>query len=422
MEVDMTKRSAFSLLLGLLLLASITASFTGCGKHPLEKGPFPCLLMTQSVFEQVKGPDGRMMPKPGPATLVIVRKTAGGWEDVRLQDSESNVFHKAMMCPMEWKPRSIITIGAMEAALKIWTWDQGTWQAETVWKTKFGGKWDRLRDIEIGDVTGDGVDEMVVATHDQGVIGVVRKTPGGWEITELNRTEGTFVHEIEIGDVDGDGKMEFFATPSEPNKATMESQPGQVIMYRWDGGKFKKTIVDSFTESHAKEILAADLDGDGISTLFSVREAVTRKAEGTDRTKVIEPVQIIQYSFDGSEIGKKVVVTLDDHQCRFLAAGDVDGDGMGDLVAATMKSGLWIMRRQEDGGWVASSIDRSSSGYEHTTLIADLEKDGKNEIYVAADDQEELRMYEWDGVKFVKEVMLPIEGSAITWNLMPGTY
>ena len=418
----MKRRSALSISLGMLLLGGVVLSFTGCGKHPLEKGPFPCLLMTQSVFEHVKGPDGKMMPKPGPATLVIVRKTPDGWEDVLLQDPESNVFHKAMMCPEEWKSNSIITIGAVEAALKIWTWVEGAWQSETLWKTKFGGKWDRLRDIEIGDVTGDGVDEMVIATHDQGVIGVVRKTPDGWEINELNRMEGTFVHEIEIGDVDGDGKAEFFATPSEPNKATIESQPGQVIMYRWDGEKFERTVVDSFTESHAKEILAADLDGDGISTLFSVREAVTRKAESGGRTKVIEPVQIIQYSFDGEKIGKKVVVTLDDHQCRFLTAGDVDGDGKGDLVAAAMKSGLWVMRLQEDGEWKVGSIDRSSSGYEHTTLIADLEGDGKREIYVAADDQEELRRYEWDGKRFVKEAMLPIAGSAITWNLMPGTY
>jgi hypothetical protein len=379
--------------------------------------------MTQSTFEQVTGPDGKTQVKPGPAKLVIVRKTPNGWKEIHLDDPGSNVFHKAMMCPPEWRPASILTIGAMAAALKIWSWDAGAWEAETVWKTTFGGKWDRLRDIELGDVTGDGELDMVVATHDQGVIGVIERKGGEWNITELNRTPGTFVHEIEIGDVNGDGTNEFFATPSEPNKETMESQPGMVVMYRWNGNGFTRTVVDEFVKSHAKEILCADVDGDGIPTLFSVREAVTRKVGDSDQTSILEPVNIIRYSFEGETIGKEVIATIQDHQCRFLTAGDVNGDGKTDMVAAAMKSGLWLLQKQEDTGkWVATSIDRNSSGYEHTTLIADLENDGRLEIYVAADDQEELRRYEWNGTKFEKEVIAPIKGSAITWNLMPGTY
>jgi len=107
----------------------------------------------------------------------------------------------------------------------------------------FGGKFDRLRDVEVGDVTGDGRPEIVVATHDQGVVGVIEKSGGKWFARELDREQGIFVHEVEIGDVDGDGLNEFFVTPSDRNRATFVSQPGKIVMYRWNGKSFEKRVL-----------------------------------------------------------------------------------------------------------------------------------------------------------------------------------
>ena len=38
-----------------------------------------------------------------------------------------------------------------------------------------------------------------------------------------------------------------------------------------------RTVVEDFTGSHAKEVLTVDLDGKGVSTLFSVVEAETKR-------------------------------------------------------------------------------------------------------------------------------------------------
>ena len=38
------------------------------------------------------------------------------------------------------------------------------WTSETLWTRKWGGKFNRLRDVEIGDVNGDGKDDIVIAT------------------------------------------------------------------------------------------------------------------------------------------------------------------------------------------------------------------------------------------------------------------
>ena len=110
----------------------------------------------------------------------------------------------------------------------------------------------------------------MIATHDQGVIAVVHPEQD-WRVEEVDRQPDTFVHEIEIGDIDGDGVAEFFATPSKPNKLD-EEQPGEVAMYRHADGGWQKSIVDAPGDTHAKEILVADIDRDAKSELFVVWE------------------------------------------------------------------------------------------------------------------------------------------------------
>jgi hypothetical protein len=42
------------------------------------------------------------------------------------------------------------------------------------------------------------------------------------------------------------------------------------------------------------------------------------------------------------------IATISDATCRCLTAGDVDGDGRKELVAAAHKSGLWLLRPGSD--------------------------------------------------------------------------
>jgi hypothetical protein len=383
-------------------------------RDALEGGPFPAILMVQAQFEMVTGDDGRSKPVPGPAKLAIIRKRPDRWEAVVVEDDESNVFHKAVPFPLPDGGNGILTIGAEEARLKLWRWDGRAWSAEVLWGPTFGGKWDRLRDVEVGDVTGDGTPEILVATHDQGVVAVLAPSADGWAVTELGRKPETFVHEVEIGDVDGDGLQEFFVTPSEPNKLGVP-QPGVVMMYRWDGLQFQASVVDSFPTRHAKEILVVDLDGDGTASLFVVLEAVLEGPEGSETIK--EPVEIRRYEFAQGGTEHDVVATLPDAQCRFLVPGDFQGDGATELVAAAMKSGLWLITPHDEIPWAKEQIDPNSSGYEHACITCDLDGDGADELYVASDDQGELRCYRWSEGGFQTEIVRPLADNVITWNL-----
>lgn len=376
-------------------------------QDPLVGGPFPTIVLSQAWFW--KGLDKK--PLPMPARLEFWRKTDQGWTSSRLEDPDSNVFHKAV-----FYDGGLLTIAGEKALLKKWTFENGAWKQETLLERNFGGKFSRFRDLEIGDVDGDGKDELVMATHDQGEI-VVYNPDDPQNVFELDKTPDTIVHEIEIGDIDGDGKKEFFATPSGRN-STEGSQAGAFVMYRWDGTTYKRTVVEQFGATHAKEALVTDIDGDGKAEIFAVLEAEASKDKG-----IITPVTIRQYTpnkkggFDHQDI-----MTIDDRQCRFLVPADLDGDGKTELVASAMSSGVWLLRN--DGGtWSKELIDSNSGGFEHAAIVADLDGDGHQELYVSEDDQAELKEYTWNAEKkaFDSQLVGKLASSTFTWNLAAGS-
>jgi len=377
------------------------------------------LLVATSQFEV--GPDGQVLPNPGPARLEILERRAGRWTRRALEDPASNVFHKAFAYAGPDGP-AIVTLGGNAAAVKRWRpTSDGGFVAETLWETSFGGKQNRMRDAEVADLGSGSPVDIAVATHDQGVVALLQPKPGGgFALRELDREADTFVHEIEIGDLDGDGVNEIYATPSEPNRLDGSPQAGKVVRYVPAKGE-GRTLVADLGARHAKEILAGDVDGDGRDELYVAVEAET---EGSgDSTRIKAPVEIRRFDAGTDPAAGVVIATIDDRLTRFLTAGDVDGDGRKELVAAGFRSGLWLLRPGTDpkAAWQIESIDRASSGFEHAALLTDLDGDGRAELYVASDDQGEIRRYVWKDGAFARETIhaRPVPGSAFVWNLMP---
>jgi hypothetical protein len=348
-------------------------------------------------------------PVPQPARLGILVPGRDGWTWRSVDDPASNVFHKAMAYEVEAGRTGVLTAGGTAAILKVWLPGGDT---RTLWESDFGGAFSRMRDVEVVDVYGTGSPDLVVATHDQGVVAVVSPDgAGGFRAVELDREPDTIVHEVEAGDLDGDGVVEVYATPSLPNKLDGTPQPGEVVRYVPAKGE-GRTVVAALGDRHAKEILVSDVDGDGRDELYASVEAVSGGQ-----------VEIRRYDAGTDPAAGIAIASLADSLCRFLTAGDVDGDGRREMVAAAHKSGLWLLRPGADprGEWQVELVDRESSGFEHAAVLTDLDGDGVDELYVANDKGGEVNRYVWREGTPVKTVLYTHPGglSGFTWNIMP---
>jgi hypothetical protein len=427
----MRDRALISCTLSALLLAS-------CGSKPSADKAAPAADKGQPAAapaEQTKAaPAKRGLvlalaqfagSTPKPARFELLTPAAGTFQVEGMEDADSNVFHKVIPLVEPQKPPLLITLGGSKAFVKAYQRGAHGFVAETLWTESFGGKFDRMRDAEIGDLDGDGTPDIAVGTHDQGVVSYLHRVGGGpWKVEHLDKQADTFIHEIELGDLDGDGALEIYATPSEPNRLDAGEQSGQVVRYV---PKLKqgRTVVADLKKRHAKEILVKDVDGDGRDELYVAVEALTKGDR--NNVEIVEPVEIRRYDRDTPKDKGKVVGRIRDRYCRFLTAGDVDGDGKKELVAAAFRSGVWLLRPGKDphAEWSVENIETQSSGFEHAALLTDLDEDGRDELYVAADDQGELRRYVWKDGKPVRDTILRRDNprETWTWNIMavPGS-
>jgi FG-GAP-like repeat len=392
-------RPRFALWTALAVAGFAACVGTGC-RRPPRSGR--ALALGLAVFG--KTPEGRSVPQHATAGFLVFDR--GRWRHGTLRDPQSNVFHKLL----EYCPRpdacGLLSVGGTAAALKLWP---ATGNAERLWEAEFGGRFSRLRDAEVADVLGDGIPSVIVGTHDQGVVALVRPVAGGYSVTELDRQPDTFVHEIEVGDLDGDGVLEIYATPSQPNVFDGTVQRGSVVRYvpaRHEG----RRVVAELGDRHAKEILVADVDRDGRDELYVAVEAVSGGR-----------VEIRRYDAGTPPEARQTIAVLPDSLCRCLTVGDVDGDGRREMVAAVRKAGLWLLHPSAEGAWDARVVADDSSGFEHAAVLTDLDEDGRDELYVASDDQQEVRRYVWRGGAARPEVLYRYPGplSGFTWSLTP---
>lgn len=393
---------------GILYAMFLSAFVQGCGggggaEAPTLSEPKPVLLTAHSMFERKMQASGVAGIQPQPARLSIWSESTDGWVEERIEDPDSNVFHKAL--PFE---NGILTLSGEKAMIKHWTRANGAWSATEIWSKNWGGKFNRMRDVEFADLNGDGAQEMIVATHDQGVLAVgSRSKAGTWTFVELGQKPDTFVHEIEVGDVDGDGQVEFYGTPSERNRGDLSSQAGGVVRYVSGPSGYVATDVANWPDTHAKEIFVTK---ETPARLFAVKEA-----------SATTPVQVVSLVPTEGVYVETVVATVNgEKQARFLTAGDPDGDGVQEFILAGKNTGLWLLEPQEDGTFSPVIIDATSGGFEHATHVADMDGDGTDEVYVASErpgQTRELRQYKWDGKRFRRYVISELSGMGITWHL-----
>lgn len=199
-------------------------------------------------------------------------------------------------------------------------------------------------DVVVGDIDGDGNKEIVFAATKWSkandffgkeyikrspAIYLLKKNPAGEYVKKYNTPFSGEIYNdyytvgITLGDITGDGKLEIVLCKNAVNNKIVV--PDTVYVYKNNCELlFKKAILNLSTQNAP---LIADIDGDGSSELI----VQTSGNETNDGGK------IYAFKANGSE-ARGFPIALSWNISSGIAAGDVDGDGKTEIVAATNRN------------------------------------------------------------------------------------
>jgi len=198
--------------------------------------------------------------------------------------------------------------------------------------------------VAMGDVDGDGVDEIVTVP-----------APGGGPHVRVFEQDGTFVKDffafeksdrtgwfVAVGDIDGDGREEIAISEDAGGE-------GEVAVYSWQGVQLERFT--AFEQRSASvRVALGDIDRNGRD------EVIASLGSGfSPRVRVFRPSGsfILEWDAYAPTYNKGV----------FVAAGDVDGDGKDEIVTGTDNGGGPHVRVFDEFGQVTASFFAYDSAF-----------------------------------------------------------
>jgi hypothetical protein len=180
------------------------------------------------------------------------------------------------------------------------------------------------------------------------------------------------------GDLDGDGWTDFVATDGDLPQAIY------IAVNLHDGG-FGVTEIDPSLGLYLYQTRIADFDSDGRPDLVTCTE------QG-----------LFVFFDDGGAPSYRTPVPIDAADCANLAVGDLNGDGIPDIVA--VESGLVVHLGDGDGGFSTTVMPSSCNPDAAGRLAAvDLNGDGQADVICGSSSGITLR-FSFDGGQLGSEV------------------
>jgi hypothetical protein len=397
-------RSEFILLLILLVAVSVLFVITGSNSKEKE------IVLGLSEFEVTIDETGKQIYSAKNARLLIIHPDEN-WRVEEISNPDSNVAHKGAIGDVDNDGfNELVGIGGQNATMKVYSYLDSDWQESLIWSPDCI----RVRDVEIGDVDNDGLNEIVAGTHTPAIIGVFNYIAGKYVPTYVDNMSDNYIHEVEVGDIDSDGFDEIFATVTEPNR--IGAMPGMIMEYKWNGVEYDKITVENNSITNAKEIVSGDVDNDDKEELIAIFGCVSEDED------LILPVQVKKYEFEDNVMKSEVIFNITDvniSTCfitdRSAAVGDVDNDGLNELVIGTHNSGIYIL--SFDTCWNSLNIDQDPTAGIHAVRIGDFDGDGLNELVSASDGAGVLRIHNWNGENFETADILETPEGAWVWEI-----
>ena len=301
-------------------------------------------------------------------------------------------------------------------------------QPSTNFSIDYGG-------VAVGDIDGDGKLDVVTASHGFGLVSLFGDGRGGFRVVRAGLPQKEFSSQaIILLDVDGDGHLDIVASQDVLDQ-DRPSDPSQVRVYLYRGAKGWQLKADAIIGGVISNSLRAwDYDGDGkqdlltgshqfgalallwknqgngtfVATTFPGIEAYAYHFATTPGTfgaghapafadafhlftntpKIARATGITIYSFEDSAWHPhRVWRKRGGESSQFaLAMGDLDGDGLDDVVFAdTQERRLRVFFQRRDGSFeeMSERDEPTLDSPGQCIRIGDLDKDGRPDVVLA---------------------------------------
>ncbi|MFT7233261.1 MAG: surface protein, partial [Cyclobacteriaceae bacterium] len=229
------------------------------------------------------------------------------------------------------------------------------------------------RYVALGDLDGDGFEDIVVANNSDNTISVFRNisSPSGKINYAAQQTFATGLNptNVEIGDLDGDGKQDLVVTNSGGNSISVLRNTSAGT-----GAISFAAKVDFAPQTSPNHVAIGDLDGDGKMDL-----AVTNSGSQTISIfRNTGSAGVISFAAQVAFATGVNTLPLD------LAMADMDGDSKLEVIVINFVGGTAsILRNVSTGSGdinFAAKVDIGVGGNPRGLVIFDMDDDGKKDL------------------------------------------
>ena len=250
--------------------------------------------------------------------------------------------------------------------------------------------------LAAGDFDGDGHLDLAVANGGDGTVTILKGLgDGSFRTVEVDPV-GQLPDAMVAGDFDGDGHLDLAVADTGSDDVTL-------LMGRGDGsfGAGSVTPVGPFPTS----LVSGDFDGDGRLDL-AVTDADPFNVVGTGDLRILENDGRGGFRA-GATVAPGVIPVA-------VAAGDLNGDGVPDLVVANFNSNTVAVLLGGPGGQFRVTGSVPAGHGPDAPVLGDFNGDGRVDLAVASSDSQDLGVFLGDGDGTFRSPTSPQAGAGPT--------
>ncbi len=216
------------------------------------------------------------------------------------------------------------------------------------------------RAVAIGDIDGDGVNDVIVTNGNATTASVLFGNGDGTFQSQITAPTGNAPYSVAVGDLDGDGRADLVVGNYSDNTVTVDLSAGRSFVPK----------VNYSTGTNPQSVAIGDVDGDGRPDIV-----VSNYGAGT--------ITVLHNTGGGKFVGASGLPPATGAMPYQVAIGDVDGDGTPDLVSADTGGLSASVLRGQGTGAFAAPVEFSAGMQPWSVGLGDVDGDGRADVAIA---------------------------------------